>query len=105
MHKILTVVSIAALVLFGVASDQAQSKSKAKKAAAIAAAIAAVALAAKAASRHRDDRYRYRRHHRRFDDEPDQWYPARGVTCYLRLRACYKAGRGYSARWTRREFH
>ncbi|CAN0519413.1 unnamed protein product, partial [Scytosiphon promiscuus] len=42
---------------------------------------------------------------RRFDDRPKQWHPKIGVTCYRKLRSCYKVGHGYSARWTRREFH
>ncbi|GGO87010.1 hypothetical protein GCM10011348_39200 [Marinobacterium nitratireducens] len=47
--------------------------------------------------RHDDDRHRSNR--------PKQWHPKRGVTCYRNLRQCYQAGSGYSARWTRREFH
>lgn len=72
--------------------------------AAVAAAVIIGIAAAAAAAKNRDERYGYTES-TRFRDRPNVWFPKPGITCYRRSRACYKAGHGYSARWTRREFH
>ncbi len=87
------------------ASVQARDKHHNRKAAAIIGVIVGAAIAAKAAKDRDRHGYRHRRYNRRFDDRPKQWHPKIGVTCYRKLRSCYKVGHGYSARWTRREFH
>lgn len=85
-----------------------------RKAAAVIGAILGAAVIAKAArdgdnarsgGQGRYHSYRYREYDRDFSDRTRSWHPARGITCFPNLHACYAEGHGYSARWTRREFH
>jgi len=85
-----------------------ESSSNGAKAVVAGVAIAAVIAAAVSAKHHHDDDaddYRYDDYGRDYNDRPDYWYPASGVTCYRNARTCYQNGSGYSAYWTRREFH
>lgn len=103
---------VASIVLGGVAlpPSLAQSNDEDRAAAAVAAAVIGAGAIAAAKEREREgerDRWRrtytYRADRRRFD-ATRVWSPARGVTCYGRLRQCYEVRGGYSARWTRRAF-
>lgn len=79
------------------------SHSDRSKAAVAAAAVIGLAAAAAAAENRHDD-YDYD-DGPQFDDRPKLWFPKPGITCYRKLRACYKVGHGYNARWTRHEFY
>jgi hypothetical protein len=50
-------------------------------------------------------------HHQGIETSPDfqddwgkRYSPHDGITCFRGQRACYKDGKGYNAKWTRREF-
>jgi len=67
---------------------------------------AVIAAAASSSNSHEHQRdYRHNDDYRRHEDRSKSWHPARDITCYRNLRQCYETGSGYSARWTRREFH
>ena len=75
-----------------------------EKAAIVGGVLLAAAIAS-AANDHDDDHdYEYRSYNR-YEDRDTSWHPTRDVTCYRNLRQCYETGHGYSAYWTRHEFH
>ena len=76
--------------------------------AAIAGAILGGVIAAAASSHHHHDDYKPHYGHVPLGPGPvvrgGRFSPTPGITCYRKQRACYRDGRGYSARWTHREF-
>ena len=77
-------------------------------AAAVVGAVLGAAVVAAASDHHKHKHHRDHEGYRPDRDFRRQWgrsyNPRSGITCFPGQRACYKNGRGYSAKWSRREF-
>ena len=109
MIQKLAAATILAIAVGVIHPAQANDEEDRKKAAAVIGAIIGAVVAAKVADDNNDDArrhpYRHRNYNRVFSNRTGPWHPAKNITCYPNLHACYKTGHGYNANWTRREFH
>lgn len=88
--------------------NKSHSSSDKGKAIAAGIAIAAIVAAAASAKKHHDDHdddYQYNSYDRDHSSRSSVFHPSRDISCYRDTHMCYEDGYGYSAYWTRREFH